>query len=159
MADQPTIESVVAYAGQLSEAAALATASAQTHRQIIHGDAETDVLTESGPVPSLAKQAVLAQAKVTASLEAVASQLSGSMTFTTTAKGILATQPGGLFGVLSPSNKEYVLIYENVANFPVYTGKSYPSADYVTSLLNNQVKFSADLIRTQTIIVENLAFA
>lgn len=156
MTDITALES---YAGKLSEAAQRSIAVAEKQEKYIHGGPTEDIITELGPVPTLAKQAVLAQAKVTASLEEVASQLSGSMTFTTTAKGILATQPGGLFGVLSPSNKEYVLIYENVAGVPVYTGKGYPSADYVTSLLNNQVKFSTDLIRTQTIIVENLAFA
>lgn len=121
------ISALEAYAGQLSEAAALATASAQTQRQIVNGDAVTDVLTESGLVPSLAKQAVLAQAKVTAALEEVASGLSGAMAFTTTAKGLVATDPGELFGVLSPNDREYVLIYENVAGVAVPTGKSYPS--------------------------------
>ena len=128
------ISALESYAGQLSEAAALATASAQTQSEIVNGDASTDVLVESGLVPTLAKQAVLAQAKVTASLEEVASQLAGSMTYKTTALGIAATQPGGLFGVLSPSNKEYVLIYENVANVPVATGKSYPSPEAVEDI-------------------------
>jgi len=128
------ISALEAYAGQLSEAAAKATTSAETQRQIVNGDALTDVLTESGPVPTLAKQAVLAQAKVTEALEEVASQLAGSMTFTTTAKGLLATQPGGLFGVLSASDKEYVLIYENVAGVAVPTGKGYPSASSVQAL-------------------------
>lgn len=94
------------------------------------------MLTESGPVPTLAKQAVLTEAKVTAALEEMASGLSGAMSFTTTAKGILATQPGELFGVLSPSNKEYVLIYENVAGVPVDTGKVYPSAEAITSVFD-----------------------
>ncbi|WP_324741136.1 hypothetical protein [Pseudomonas veronii] len=128
------IESLQAYAGQLSEAAALATTSAQKQYEIINGSATTDVLTESGLVPTLAKQAVLAQDKVTAALEEVASQLAGSMSFKTTALGIAATQPGGLFGVLSPSNKEYVKIYENVAGVPVDTGKTYPSGAAIDAL-------------------------
>lgn len=128
------ISALEAYAGQLSEAAALANASAETQRQIVNGDALTDVPTESGLVPTLAKQAVMAQDKVTASLEEVASQLAGSMTFKTTAQGIAATQSGGLFGVLSSSNKEYVMIYENVAGVPVDTGKTYPSASAVAAV-------------------------
>ncbi|MCF6764122.1 hypothetical protein, partial [Pseudomonas fragi] len=74
------------------------------------------------------------QDKVTAALEEVASGLSGAMSFSTTAKGLLATLPGELFGVLSPSNKKYVDIYENVANFAVPTGKSYPSPEAVTEV-------------------------
>ncbi|WP_448144622.1 hypothetical protein [Pseudomonas silesiensis] len=79
------ISALEAYAGQLSEAAALVTASAQTQWEIINGDTQTDVLTESGLVPSLAKQAVLTEAKVTASLavadalrQSLASVMSGS---------------------------------------------------------------------------------
>lgn len=51
------ISALEAYAGQLSEAAAKANASSEKQHQYVHGDDETDVLTESGPVPSLAKQA------------------------------------------------------------------------------------------------------
>ena len=128
------ISALEAYGGQLSEAAALAMAAAQTQSEIVNGDASTEVLTESGLVPTLAKQAVMAQDKVTAALEDVASGLSGAMSFTTTAKGLLATQPGELFGVLSPSNKKYVDIYENVAGAAVPTGKSYPSPEAVTEV-------------------------
>lgn len=134
------ISALEAYAGQLSEAAALATASAQTQKAIINGDALTDVPTESGPVPSLAKQAVMAQDKVTAALEEVASGLAGSMTYTTIAKGLIGTQPGALFGVLSPSNREYVLIYENVAGVAVPTGKSYPSGENVPTVLEENAE-------------------
>ena len=63
------IESLQAYAGQLAEAASQATASAEKQHEYVNGSATDDVLTESGPVPSLAKQAVLAQAKVTSALE------------------------------------------------------------------------------------------
>ena len=51
------ISALEAYAGQLSEAAAKANASSEKQHQYVHGDDETDVLTESGQVPSLAKQA------------------------------------------------------------------------------------------------------
>ena len=65
------ISALEAYAGQLSEAAAMANASSEKQHQYVHGDDETDVVTESGPVPSLAKQArraleiVLAQGAMT----------------------------------------------------------------------------------------------
>ncbi|WP_314916571.1 hypothetical protein [Pseudomonas helleri] len=123
------IESLQAYGGQLAEAAESATASAKKQHEYVNGDSSTDVLTESGPVPSLAKQAVLGQEKVTSALEEVASQLAGSMSYTTIDKGLAATKPGALFGVLSKSNKKYVDIYENVDNKAVATGKSYPSAN------------------------------
>lgn len=141
------IESLQAYAGQLAEAAAQAKTSAGKQHEYINGSTTDDVLTESGLVPTLAKQAVLGQAKITAALEEVASQLSGSMTFTTTAKGILATNPGALFGVLSPSNKEYVLIYENVAGVAVATGKSYPSAEIVAPVVATQLSTESETIK------------
>lgn len=144
------IESLQAYAGQLAEAAAQAKTSAGKQHEYVNGSATDDVLTESGLVPTLAKQAVLGQAKITAALEEVASQLSGSMTFTTTAKGILATNPGALFGVLSPSNKEYVLIYENVAGVAVPTGKSYPSAEIVAPVVATQLSTESETIQYGT---------
>jgi hypothetical protein len=55
MADQPTIEALAGYAGQLSEAASQAIAASGKQHEIINGDAQTDVLTESGLVPTLAK--------------------------------------------------------------------------------------------------------
>jgi hypothetical protein len=45
------------YAGKLSEAATQATASAQKQHEYVHGGDTVDVATESGPLPSLAKQA------------------------------------------------------------------------------------------------------
>ena len=53
------ISALEAYAGQLSEAAARANAASGKQHVYVHGDDQTDVATESGPVPSLAKQARL----------------------------------------------------------------------------------------------------
>ena len=127
------ISALEAYAGELSGAAAQAKAAALKQHEYVHGGSARDVLTESGLVPTLAKQAVLGQAKITEALEEVASQLSGAMAYTTTAKGILGTHSGALFGVLSSSSKEYVLIYENVDGIAIPTGKSYPSPEAVDS--------------------------
>lgn len=126
------ISALEAYAGQLSEAAELANSSAQTQRQIVNGDALTDVLTESGPVPTLAKQAVLAQAKVTASLAEVASQMAGAMTYATTAAGLAGTNHDGYFSVPSPESLEYLILYQNVAGAAVPI-KRYPSAEAIES--------------------------
>lgn len=51
------ISALEASAGQLSEAAARSTAAAEKQHQYIHGNDQTDVTTESGPVPCIAKQA------------------------------------------------------------------------------------------------------
>jgi hypothetical protein len=155
------ISALEAYAGQLSEAAALATASAQTQRQIVNGDELTDVPTESGSVPTLAKQAVLAQAKVTASLAEVASQMAGAMTYKTTALGIAGTLPGGFFSVPSASDKEYLLLYENVAGLAVATGKSYPSALAVQTLESDfrKVVASGDAPDLLASITDKFGFA
>ena len=127
------ISALEAYAGQLSEAAALATASAQTQSEIVNGDASTDVLVESGPVPTLAKQALLAQAKVTASLEEVAAQMAGAMTYVSTAAGLLGTVSGGYFSVPSPDSKEYLILYKNTAGVAQEVSR-YPSAQAIDEL-------------------------
>ncbi|VVN76474.1 glycerophosphodiester phosphodiesterase [Pseudomonas fluorescens] len=124
------ISALEAYAGQLSEAATLANASAQTQRQIVNGDALTDVLTESGPVPTLAKQAVLAQAKVTASLTEVASQMAGAMTYATTAAGLAGTGNDGYFSTPSADDGEYLVLYKNENGTAGYVN-TYPSAALV----------------------------
>lgn len=53
------ISALESYAGQLSEAAQRSRGAAEKQHQYIHGDAATDVVTESGPVPTIAKQARL----------------------------------------------------------------------------------------------------
>ena len=121
------ISALEAYAGELSEAAAMATAAADKQRQIVNGDALTDVLVESGPVPTLAKQAVQAQAKVTASLAEVASQLAGSMTYASTALGQAGTNLGGYYSVPSAVDVETSILYQNTAGGPLEI-KRYPSA-------------------------------
>lgn len=133
------ISALEAYAGQLSEAAALANASAQTQREIVNGDEVTDVPTESGLVPTLAKQAVLAQAKVTAALEEVATQMAGAMTYRTTALGLAGTVSGGYFSVVATATEEYLILYRNDAGIAVEV-KRYPAQAFVSAvsqLLNN----------------------
>ena len=61
------ISALEAYAGQLSEAAAKSGAASQKQHEYIHGDDQTDVFTESGFVPTIAKQARLSAA-ITAGL-------------------------------------------------------------------------------------------
>ena len=127
------IESLQAYAGQLAEAAAQAKDSAGKQHEYINGSATDDVLTESGPVPTLAKQAVQGQQKVTASLVEVASQMAGAMTYANTALGLSGTNNGGYFSVPSPQSDEYLILYQNAAGVPVEKAR-YPSAKAVTDL-------------------------
>ena len=121
------IESLQAYGGQLAEAAESAKSSAEKQHVYVNGDASTDVLTESGPVPSLAKQAVLGQAKITASLAEVATQMAGAMTYANTALGLAGTGSGGYFSVPSPESSEYLILYQNASGVAV-EAKRYPSA-------------------------------
>ena len=129
------ISALEAYAGELSEAAAMAAAAADKQRQIVNGDSMTDVLVESGPVPTLAKQAVQAQAKVTASLQEVAAQMAGAMTYSTTALGLAGTQNGGYFSVPSPNAIESLILYKNTAGVAVEV-KRYPSSQGVSIALS-----------------------
>ncbi|MDD2005608.1 SGNH/GDSL hydrolase family protein [Pseudomonas putida] len=127
------VAALEAYAGQLSEAAAKATAVAEIQHKVVHGDANTDVLTESGNVPSLAKQAVMSQNKVNAALEEVSAQMAGAMVKTSIAKGLEDTVDGGYFSVPSADSKEYLVLYLNSAGTAI-PQKIYPSAEALTTI-------------------------
>ena len=152
------ISALESYAGMLSEAAQRAIATAEKQEKYIHGGPTEDVITELGPVPSIAKQVVLAEERVSEAVAEIATQMAGAMTYGSTALGLLGTSSGVYFSVPSPDSREYLILYVNESGAPIEI-KRYPSESYVTSLLNNQINISADLIRTQTIIVQNLAFA
>lgn len=127
------IESLQAYGGQLAEAAESATTSAKKQHEYVNGDASTDVLTESGPVPSLAKQAVQGQEKVTAVLTEVASQLAGATTYDTTELGLLKTVDGGYFSTPSPAKKGYLISWRNTAGEAVYQD-TYPNVTAIEEI-------------------------
>lgn len=129
------IESLQAYGGQLAEAAESANAAAKKQHEYVNGDASTDVLTESGLVPSLAKQVVLGQAKVNASLEEVASQMAGAMTYANTTLGLAGTNNEGYFSVPSPESSEYLILYKN-NNGAALEIKRYPSSEKVARMEN-----------------------
>jgi hypothetical protein len=133
MSEVPTIQDLLAYAADFSTAAAQALAASGVQRQIANGNESTDVQTESGPVPSLAKQAVQAQAKVTAVLQDAASQLVGATTWPTIAIGLQKTVNGGYFTVPSPDSDQYRISYQNVGGVAVYDS-TYPSAALVNTL-------------------------
>ena len=127
------ISALEVYAGELSEAAAQARAASQVQHDYVHGDSVTDVPTESGPLATLAKQAVQAQDKVSAALIDVALQMAGAMTYTTTAAGLAGTVNDGYFSVPSADSNEYLILYQNAAGVAVEK-KRYPSVELVNEI-------------------------
>jgi len=128
------ISALEAWAGQVAEAAVMSTAAAGKQHEYIHGSATTDVLTESGLVPSLAKQVVQGQEKVTAVLTEVASQLAGAATYDTTELGLLKTVDGGYFSTPSPASKGYLILWRNTGGVADYQD-TYPNATAVNDVL------------------------
>ncbi|MQT57162.1 hypothetical protein GHO41_07340 [Pseudomonas sp. FSL R10-0399] len=55
------VSALEVYTGQIAEAAAMSGAASKKQQEYIHGDDQFDVETESGPVPSIAKQARLSR--------------------------------------------------------------------------------------------------
>lgn len=131
-----TVGALAAYAGQLSEAANIATAAAATQHAIIHGDSDSDIVTESGPIPTYAKQALLAGLKVDEALSNVAIQVAGAMTYSTIEKGLLGTVDGSFFSVPSNVPGEYLIMYKNVAGTAVEQDR-LPSSEAVNEMLSN----------------------
>ena len=127
------ISALEAWAGQVAVAAEKSTAAAGKQHEYVNGSATTDVQTESGPVPSLAKQAVQGQAKVTASLAEIASQMAGAMTYANIAFGLAGTLDGGFFSVPSSEDREYLILYKNNAGV-AEEQKRYPSSEVVERL-------------------------
>lgn len=135
MADQTGIDALEAYAASLSESSIRVKSAANLQHEYVHGGSTTDVETESGPLPTLAKQAVLAQGKVTAVLVDVASQMTGSATYSTTNEGLIKTAAGSYFSVPSPQENEYLVLYRNDGTVATAV-KRYPSGAAVDSVLD-----------------------
>ena len=127
------ISALEAWAGQVAVAAEKSTAAAGKQHEYVHGSATTDVLTESGLVPSLAKQAVQGQEKVAAVLSEVASQLAGAATYDPTELGLLKTVDGGYFSTPSPASKGYLILWRNTAGVADYQD-TYPNAKAIDEI-------------------------
>jgi hypothetical protein len=121
------------YAGMLSEAAQKSTTAAAKQHEYVHGDALTDVATESGPVPTLAKQAKLGLERTDAALVEVAVQMAGAMTYATTAAGLLGTLNGGFFSTPSGKDDEFLILYRNVVGVATEVDR-YPNATAVAKV-------------------------
>ncbi|WP_339429514.1 sialate O-acetylesterase [Pseudomonas taetrolens] len=120
------IEAVEAYSAILGEAASRSDEASKGIHLYLHGNSQDDVVTESGLVPSVAKQVVQARAKVIEVLGEVASQLPGATAYMTVEEGMDKTLPGGLFSVRSPSSDTYLDSYLNDNGVPKYQD-SYPN--------------------------------
>lgn len=127
------VAALEAYAGQLSEAASKSTMLVEMQHQYIHENDQTDVLTESGPVPSLAKQARLGQEQVASALEDVAVQMAGAMVYEEKVSGLAGTVNGGYFSVVAEGSEEYLILYKNQAGVAVEV-KRYPAADALLAM-------------------------
>lgn len=130
------IESLKAYSGQLAEAAESAKASAQKQHEYINGSATEDVLTESGFVPTLAKQAVQGQEKVTEVLKDVAAQLATAAPYDSIEEGLAVVPNGGVFTVRGSDEFVYRSAYINRNGVAVLDGE-YPSAKALEDVTAN----------------------
>lgn len=74
-----------------------------------------------------------------------------------TATGLAATPAGSYFSVPSESESEHLILYRNSAGSAVEI-KRYPSSAALDGMRTLLAQLSADLIRTQTAIVQRLAF-
>jgi hypothetical protein len=130
----------------LSEAAQVALAASGKQREYVEADSSTVIQTENGPVPSLARQALLADNKIGLALQDVAAQMAGAMTYTTVSAGLAAVPNGGFFSVPSADSNEYLISYQNVAGVAVEKGR-YPSSKAVSDaeLAAGSASISTDL--------------
>lgn len=128
------ISALEGYAGMLSEAAQLARASAEKQRDYVEADSATEIQTDNGPVPSLARQALLADRKIDLALQDVAVQMAGAMTYATLTAGLAVVPNDGFFSVPSAASTEYLILYQNIAGVAVEKGR-YPSKAAVDNVL------------------------
>lgn len=104
---------------------AMAEAAVAIQHEYIHGDDQKDVATESGQVPTIAKQARLGAEKVTAVLEEAAVQGAGALPYPSIEIGLVHTPDDGLFSVLSADDRELTILYQRVDGAAVERKRSY----------------------------------
>ena len=156
------ISALEGYAGQLSEAAAQAKAASAKQAQYVEGGAHLDVETEGGMVPTLAKQARLADEKIDAALIDVAARMAGAMVFDSTAAGLAAVPANGYFSVPSASSAEYLVLYKKEGGVAVEKSR-YPSAGAVQAQKTVTDELAQAVAQTQEVLTnrfaQDLAFA
>ena len=97
------VSALEVYAGTLSESAQRSKAASGLQHQIMHGDAQTDVLTESGPVPTLAKQARLYSEAIPDAVTELSAQMTDGKIHDSEAEGRNKVGDGQYFYV-KPTN-------------------------------------------------------
>lgn len=108
------IESLLGYAGQLSEAAQQSKAAAAQQHQYINGDDRTDVETESGPVPTLAKQVRVYFESIPDAVSQLSSQMADGRLHDTELLGRQAVTDGVYFYVKSNDPLISRLLYKRI---------------------------------------------
>lgn len=93
------ISALEAYAGALSEAAAKSGAASKLQHAYINDDAQADVITESGPVPTIAKQARLYLESIPDAAADLSAQMANGRFYESFAEGRAATAIGQFFWV------------------------------------------------------------
>jgi len=96
---EPTLQSLEAYAAMLDEASSRSQDASQKQHTFIHGDAYTDVPTESGAVPSIAKQARIYAEQLPSAVVDLSAQMASGKIYATFAEGRTATALNQYFWV------------------------------------------------------------
>lgn len=135
MAEQPTIEALVSYAGDLSEAAAKASSASATQHEIVHGDAQTDVLTESGPVPTHAKQARLYSEAIPNAVADLSSQMADGRIHSSEAAGRLLVADGQYFYARNSDSRISRTLWQRVNATTSNHVVDEPSTEFVEGLI------------------------
>ncbi|MGA3798392.1 right-handed parallel beta-helix repeat-containing protein [Pseudomonas fluorescens] len=111
MTDIAALES---YAGQLSEAAQRSQAASEKQHEYIHGSAQTDVVTESGGVPTLAKQARLYSEAIPDAVADLSSQMADGRIHPSEAAGRVLVADGQYFYARSTDSRVSRTLWQRV---------------------------------------------
>lgn len=131
------ISALEAYAGQLSGAAAQATAASEKQHQYIHGDAQSDVQTETGFVPTVAKQARLYMESIPDAVAELSMQMTDGRIHGSEAEGRALVQNGQYFYARSVDPKVSRTLWQRLdANTSAFIVND-PSSTYVAEVADN----------------------
>lgn len=130
------VAALEAYAGALSEAAAKSTTAAGKQHEYVNGDSNTDVATESGPLPSLAKQARLFVKALPDAVAELSWQISNGKIYATFSEGRDATDLNQYFWVApAGSGLTRVALFQKTSDTTQVQSFSWASGSDVDSLI------------------------
>ncbi len=156
MSETPSVADLIAYAANLSLAASQALAAAGVQRQIVHGGESQDVETESGPVPTLAKQARLADEKVDSALADVATRMAGAMPFDSIEQALPNIPENGFFSVRVNDSVDYMISYKKINGAAVEWGR-IPNTKAVQAQKAVTDELAQSLAQTQEVLTNRFA--